>query len=495
MILAIDQGTTTTRAFIFDDEGQIVGTGQVELTQHYPQPGWVEHDPEEIWQSVLDAIQAALKDSEVDPAELRAIGITNQRETTIVWDRRTGKPIHNAIVWQDRRTAEFCQKLYADGMGQDIAERTGLIIDPYFSATKIRWLLDNVDGAQKNAQLGHLAFGTVDTWLIWKLTSGTAHMTDYTNASRTMVFNIREKDWDTELLAKFNIPRSMMPQVRFSSVLFGHTKLPDIFPKQVMISGVAGDQQAALYGQYAFEPGKAKVTYGTGCFLLQHVGTKPKFSKHGLLTTIAVDQHGGPAYALEGAVFNAGSAVQWLRDNLGIIESAEQSEAYATQVDSNLGVYFVPAFSGLGAPYWNAQARGSIFGLTRGAARHHIIRATLESIAYQTADVLDVLTDDSGKPLSELRVDGGAARNDFILQFQADISNVPVVRPAMMETTVAGAALLAGIGAGVWKTSSQPENLGAQDRIFEPTMTSDQRDALRDGWRRAVKAAIEFPNV
>jgi glycerol kinase len=492
MILAIDQGTSSSRAFTFDNDGRIRSSGQVELAQHYPQAGWVEHDPEEIWQGVVQAIQASFAQGEIDATEIRAIGITNQRETSVVWDRRTGKPIYNAIVWQDRRTAPMCQQLHADGLAADFRERTGLIIDPYFSATKIRWILDNVEGAQRDAQMGHLAFGTIDSWLIWKLTGGATHATDYTNASRTMLFNIGQKNWDTELLARFDIPSSMMPQVKFSSVLYGHTRLPELFPKSVTISGVAGDQQSALYGQYAFEPGKGKVTYGTGCFILEHTGDARKSSEHGLLTTVAVDQHGGPAYALEGAVFNAGSAVQWLRDNLGIIASSEESEAYASQIDSNLGVYFVPAFSGLGAPYWNANARGSIFGLTRGVARHHIVRATLESIAYQSADVLDVMVKDSGRPLQEIRADGGAANNDFLMQFQADICNVPVVRPAMMETTVAGAALLAGIGAGVWTTPSQPSGLSDHDRVFEPSMSDELREDLRDGWRRAVKAAIAF---
>ena len=492
MILAIDQGTTSTRAFVFDSDGRIAGRGQIDLQQHYPQPGWVEHDANELWTSVVDAVRAALADGKADAADLRAIGITNQRETTVVWDRRTGEPIHNAIVWQDRRTAEYCARLHADGLAQDIRDRTGLIIDPYFSATKLRWLLENVDGARQNANLGHLAFGTVDSWLIWKLSGGACHMTDYTNASRTMLFNIREKSWDSELLQRFDIPAAMMPQVKFSSVLYGHTKCPDLLPKSVVISGVAGDQQASLYGQYAFEPGRTKVTYGTGCFLLQHTGNTPTMSKHGLLTTVAVDQQGGPAYAVEGAVFNAGSSVQWLRDNMGIIATAEESEAYATQVESNLGVYMVPAFTGMGAPHWNASMRGSIFGLTRGTARHHIIRATLESIAYQAADVLDVLVSDSGNPLTELRVDGGAARNDFIMQFQADITNVPVVRPVMMETTVAGAALLAGIGAGVWNSPTQAQGLVENERVFHPGMTPEKREELRDGWRRAVKAAAAF---
>lgn len=492
MILAIDQGTTSTRAFIFDDGGQIRGTGQIDVPQIYPQAGWVEQDPNAIWQTVVDAVKAALEDGGITVDQLRAIGVTNQRETTIVWDRRTGDPVYNAIVWQDRRTTEACQKLFADGVADDIREKTGLIIDPYFSATKVRWLLDNVKDGQKNAQLGHLAFGNVDSWLIWKLTGGAAHLTDYTNASRTMLFNIHTKKWDDDLLALFNIPRQMMPQPKFSSVLFGHANNADVFTKPVPISGVAGDQQASLYGQYAFEPGAGKVTYGTGGFLLQHLGAKPKLSQHGLLTTISIDQHGGPAYALEGAVFNAGSAIEWLKTNLGIVESIEETEAYATQIDSNLGVYFVPAFTGIGAPHWNPQMRGSIFGLTRGAARHHIIRATLESIAFQTADLLDVLAHDSGMALPEIRVDGGVARSDFVMQFQADISNTPVRRPVMMETTVAGAAMLAGIGAGVWKTPSQAKGLVESDRVFDPLMTDDQREELRSGWRRALKAAAAF---
>jgi len=492
MILAIDQGTTSTRVMIFDEKGSVRGRGQVDLPQHYPKPGWVEHDPEDIWQTTVQAVRLALQDGNIDATSLRAIGISNQRETTVVWNRRTGQPVYPAIVWQDRRTAAMCAELSAAGLGDEVRRRTGLIIDPYFSATKIRWILDHVEGAQREAELGHLAFGTVDSWLIWKLTGGNAHMTDYTNASRTLLLDIHKREWDGLLLERLRIPRSMMPQVKFSSVLYGMTNCPDLFPKPRQISGVAGDQQAALYGQFAFDRGQAKVTYGTGCFLLQHTGAKAPISEHGLLTTIAVDRHGGPAYALEGAVFNAGSAVQWLRDGLGVIANAAESEAYATQVPDTLGVYVVPAFTGMGAPYWNASMRGSIFGLTRGAARHHVIRATLESIAYQAADVLDVLASDSAAPLPQLHVDGGAARNNFLMQFQADILGVPVIRPVMLETTAAGAALLAGLGAGVWNSPQQATGLAERDRVFEPAMDADRREALRAGWRRAVQAAAAF---
>jgi len=492
MVLAIDQGTTSTRVIIFDQDGRIRGRSQVGLTQHYPKPGWVEHDPEEIWATTGEAIRQALMDGEIKPESLRALGITNQRETTIVWDRRTGKPIHPAIVWQCRRTAEICDRLRAEGWGDEVRKVTGLIIDPYFSATKIRWLLDNVEGAQRNAERGHLAFGTVDSWLIWKLTGGQAHVTDYTNASRTLLFNIRKRAWEDKFLNHLKIPRSMMPQVKFSSVMYGKTNCPEVLPKPVTISGVAGDQQAALYGQLAFEPGQAKVTYGTGCFLLQHTGEKTMISEHGLLSTIGIDQHGGPAYALEGAVFNAGSAVQWLRDGLGIITTAADSESYATQVPDTLGVYVVPAFTGMGAPYWNMSMRGSIFGITRGTGRHHLIRATLESIAYQAADVLDALMTDSKLPVTELRVDGGASRNDFLMQFQAGIIGVPVLRLTMQETSAAGAALLAGIGAGVWNHPHQAKALAQPDKVFTPAMSDDQRIAFRQGWRKAVAAAAAF---
>jgi len=492
MILAIDQGTTSTRALIFDEKAQIKGRGQVELPQYYPQPGWVQHEPEEIWSTTVEAVRQALADGSIKPESLRAIGITNQRETTIVWDRQTGKPIHPAIVWQCRRSGQICDRLREEGLEQEFVQKTGLIIDPYFSATKVRWLLDNVEGAQQDAERGHLAFGTVDTWLIWKLTGGQVHVTDYTNASRTLLFNIHTRTWDDALLNHVRIPRSMMPQVKFSSVMYGKTNRPDLLPKPVTISGVAGDQQAALYGQYCFEPGQAKATYGTGAFLLQHTGQRVARSEHGLLTTVAVDATGGPAYALEGAVFNAGSAVQWLRDGLGVIANASESENYAVAVPDTGGVYFVPAFTGMGAPYWNMAMRGCIFGITRGTTRHHIIRATLESIAYQAADVLDMLAHDSKLDIPELRVDGGAARNNFLLQFQADISGIPVIRPTMQETTAAGAALLAGIGVGLWNNPRQATALAQPEAVFEPKMSDDQRIALREGWRRAVHAAAEF---
>ena len=492
MVLAIDQGTTATTVMVFNDEGGVTGRGQCELPQHYPQPGWVEHDPEEIWATTLKAIGLALEDGSVDPASLRAIGITNQRETAIVWDKRTGKPVYNAIVWQCRRTADLCNEMRMKGLDDEIRQKTGLIIDPYFSATKIRWILDNVPEARKNAEHGHLLFGTVDSWLIWKLTGGNQHVTDYTNAARTLLFNIHTREWDNDLLKLFDIPRSMLPQVKFSAVMHGKTACEDVFPTPVTISGVAGDQQSALYGQLAYAPGHAKVTYGTGCFLLQHTGDKAVVSQNGLLTTIAVDHLGGPSYALEGAVFNAGAAVQWLRDGMGIITTAEESEAYARQVQDTMGVYFVPAFTGMGAPHWNMSMRGSMFGITRGTARHHIIRATLESIAYQTADVLDAIVADSGVKIPELYVDGGASVNDFLMQFQADIIGSPVIRRKNNQSTAAGAALLAGLGSGVWNDPSRVKGIAEVETVFEPSMSEDQRTALREGWKRAVAAAAAF---
>ncbi len=492
MLLAIDQGTTSTRAVIFDEHGDVLGKGQVDLPQNYPQPGWVEQNPDDIWQTTVDAVAGALTESGTPADSLRAVGITGQRETTIVWDRRTGEPIHPAIVWQCRRTAQICEKLAAEGLGEEFRARTGLIVDPYFSATKIRWILDNVDGAQRDAEMGHLAFGTVDSWLIWKLTGGAVHATDYTNASRTLLLNIHERDWDNTLLAHLRIPPSIMPQVKFSSVLYGMTACPEVLSKPIAISGVAGDQQAALYGHHAFDEGQAKVTYGTGCFVLQHTGQKPVVSARGLLSTIAIDRHGGPAHALEGAVFNAGSAVQWLRDGLGMIRTAEESEEYAKQVVDTMGVYVVPAFTGMGAPHWNMNMRGSMFGITRGTARHHIVRATLESIAYQAADVLDAVALDSGTKPAELRVDGGASQNDFLMQFQADILGTPIVRPKHLDTTVAGAALLAGMGSGVWNSPGQADMLGARDRVFDPVMGADERERLRAGWSKAVAAAAGF---
>jgi glycerol kinase len=492
MVLAIDQGTTATTVIIFDENGAAVGTGQAELAQQYPQAGWVEHDPNEIWNTTVTAIRAALAHGEVDPSNLKAIGIANQRETTIVWDRRTGEPIHSAICWQCRRTTPICQGLFAKGLSEEIREKTGLIVDPYFSATKIRWILDSVDGAQKLAEQGHLAFGTVDSWLIWKLTGGSTHSTDYTNASRTLLLNINTKKWDRDLLGYLNIPMAMMPKVCFSSVMYGKTACPDIFPKPVTISGVAGDQQASLYGQLACESGQAKATYGTGCFLLQYTGAKVTTSSNGMLSTMAIDQHGGPAYAIEGAVFNAGSAVQWLRDGLGVIADVSETETYANQVPDTLGVYVVPAFTGMGAPYWNMNMRGGMFGITRGTARHHIIRATLESIAYQTADVLDAIVSDSGMAIPELYADGGASENGFLMQFQADILGAPVVCRRFTQITAAGAALLAGVGAGVWNNPTQVSSLADRDRVYDPVMGEDQRLQLRDGWKRAVEAAAAF---
>jgi len=484
-VLAIDQGTTGSTAMVFDSKGDVRGRGYSEFTQHYPQPGWVEHEPEEIWQVTRRVIAAALKNAKQQPADVAAIGITNQRETTVLWDRHTGEPIHRAIVWQDRRTVPICAALTASGAASTIQAKTGLVVDPYFSGTKIRWLLDNVRGARKRA--AHLAFGTIDTWLVWKLTGGRAHVTDYTNASRTLLFDIHAREWDSELLDLLRVPREMMPRVVASS---GEIAVTDrkAFGAEVPICGIAGDQQAALYGQNCFKPGLVKNTYGTGCFVLMYTGDRAVRSQRGLLTTIACDSKGGPAYATEGAVFIAGAAVQWLRDGLKIIAKASESEALARQVESNLGVYMVPAFVGLGAPYWDPDARGALLGLTRGTTREHVVRATLEAVAYQTRDVVDTMVAESGRKLSGLRVDGGAAANDFLMQFQADILGTSVDRPKVIETTALGAALLAGRGVGLWRTVGELEAVRQCDRVFKPKMAAKKRQSLYGGWQRAVAA-------
>lgn len=469
MILALDQGTTSSRAILFDDAGEIRALSQKEFRQFYPQPGWVEHDPMEIWRTQYETVRHAIGNEHVD-----AIGITNQRETTVVWDRSTGEPVHPAIVWQDRRTAAECDLLKAGGLTDWIAGKTGLIPDAYFSATKLRWLLDNVPGARAKAERGELAFGTIDTWLIWKLTEGARHVTDPTNASRTLLFDLRQRVWDDELLQLFDIPRSVLPEILPSSGDFGDTTL---FGKAIPIRGVAGDQQAALFGQQCLSPGMAKNTYGTGCFLLMHTGENPVRSQNQLLTTAAIGAGDSPAYALEGSVFIAGAAVSWLRDSLKIIQTPEEIDPLARSVSDNGGVYFVPAFAGLGAPHWDPHARGLISGLTRGTTAGHLARATLEAIAYQTADVLHAMEKDSGIVLTELRADGGAARCDFLLQFQADILGVPVVRPHITETTALGAARLAGLPAGTWKA----------ERRFEPSMEVSQREVLLAGWREALR--------
>ncbi|MFY9555480.1 MAG: glycerol kinase GlpK [Blastocatellia bacterium] len=486
-ILALDQGTTSSRAILFDREGRVTAVAQQEFEQLYPQPGWVEHRPEDIWSSQLNAAQVVLRESDVKADQIAAIGITNQRETTIVWNRETGDPIHNAIVWQCRRTAEDCDRMRSEGLAEIFQQRTGLVLDAYFSGTKVRWLLDHVPGARELAARGALAFGTVDSWLIWKLTGGRVHTTDPSNASRTLLFNIERGEWDDELLAALDVPRALLPHVAPSSALVGETD-PSFFGRAIPISGNAGDQQAALFGQVCTTPGMSKNTYGTGCFMLLNTGEELVRSKSNLLTTVAWQIDNQPIdYALEGSVFIAGAAIQWLRDGLKIINSAADSEAMAVSVQDNGGVYFVPAFVGLGAPHWDQYARGTVVGLTRGSAREHIVRAALESIAYQTSDVLRCMRDDSGIDLKELRVDGGAARNDFLMQFQADILGIPVVRPVNTETTAAGAAFLAGLAVDFWSGTDELSEMWQRDKSFEPKMSNDEREWLLSDWTRAVE--------
>jgi len=486
-ILALDQGTSSSRAVLFDEEGAPVASEQREFPQIYPQPGWVEHDPEAIWSSQIESAQALLRNAGVAVRDIAAIGITNQRETAIVWERATSRPIANAIVWQCRRTADMCDELRARGLEQLVRERTGLVIDAYFSATKVRWLLDHLPGAQQRAEAGELAFGTVDSWLIYRLTGGRVHATDATNASRTMLFNLRDGAWDDELLRLFNIPRSMLPDVVDSSGVIAESE-PALFGVPLPIAGVAGDQQAALFGQACFRPGDAKNTYGTGSFLLLHTGeTVPKSEK--LLATVASRLDGRLQYALEGSIFVTGAAVQWLRDGLRFFDAASDVEALAASVDSSDGVYLVPAFVGLGAPHWDPYARGMMVGLTRGTTRAHIARATLESIAFQTRDVLEAIEKESGIRLASLRADGGASRNDLLMQIQADVIGRPVVRSAITETTALGAAYLAGLGVGIWKSLDDIAHRWRADRTFEPRWTASQRDERYAGWRRAVERA------
>ena len=488
-ILAIDQGTTGSTVMIFDAAphagGRVRGRAYSEFQQHYPRPGWVEHDPEEIWSVTQRVMRAALRNARLAPKDIAAIGITNQRETTVLWDRVSGKPVHRAIVWQDRRTAPICDALKAQGAEQTIRGKSGLVIDPYFSGTKLQWLFDHVKRARERAS--RLAFGTIDTWLIWKLTGGQLHATDYTNASRTLLFNIHERRWDEELLRLLNVPAEVLPQVVPSAGVAGISDAR-AFGAEVPIAGIAGDQQAALFGQACIHPGMVKNTYGTGCFLLMYTGTEAVESRRGLLTTIACAADGSPAYAIEGSVFIAGAAVQWLRDGLGLFKHAKDSEALARQVDSTLGVYMVPAFVGLGAPYWDAAARGALVGLTRGVGKAHVTRATLEALAYQTRDVVDTMVAESGRPVVGLRVDGGAAANDFLMQIQADLLGVTVDRPKIVETTALGAALLAGVGIGLWKSERDLQRVRKPDRIFRPRMAPEKREALYQGWRRAVAA-------
>jgi glycerol kinase len=489
LVLAIDQGTTGTTAMVFDGAGKLRGRGYAELTQHYPRPGWVEHDPEEIWRASERAVRVALRKARARPADLAALGITNQRETTLLWDRRSGRPLHRAIVWQDRRTARHCEALKAQGLEPTLRAKTGLVVDPYFSATKLRWLLDHLKGLGARAE--RTAFGTVDSWLVWKLSGGRSHLTDFTNASRTLLFNIHERRWDRELLEIFDVPPEILPQVTPSSGEISVTERR-VFGAEVPIAGIAGDQQAALFGQACFRPGLVKNTYGTGCFLLMFTGDEAVSSEKGLLTTVACAADGRPAYALEGAVFVAGAAVQWLRDGLGLLKKAGDVERLARSVDSTLGVYLVPAFVGLGAPYWDPHTRGALVGLTRGVGRAHLARATLESLAYQTRDVVELMARESGRALAGLRVDGGAAANDFLMQFQADILGTRVDRPRVVETTALGAALLAGRGVGLWKTERDLEKVRRRGRLFRPRMKENKREALYRGWQSAVAAARSF---
>lgn len=490
-ILALDQGTTSSRAIVFDHAGRVVGQSSREFRQIYPQPGWVEHAPEELWSSQLDVARKVLQDTGVTAHEIAAIGITNQRETTLVWDKYTGQPICNAIVWQDRRTVGLCSSLKERGWSDKIREKTGLIIDPYFSGTKLKWILDNVPGAAQKSAEGALLFGTVDTFLMWRMSEGRIYATDYSNASRTMLFNINELRWDAEILAELDIPASMLPSVYPSSYLYGHSA-ESFLGVEIPIAGVAGDQQAATFGQACYSPGMAKNTYGTGCFLLMNTGQTPTSSSHNLLTTIGWGVGGKVVYCLEGSVFSAGAAVQYLRDSLRIIDNAAQTEELALSVESSGGVYFVPAFVGMGAPYWDPYARGAILGLTRGSGRAEVVRAALESVAYQTRDVLEAMTADSGTELTQLRVDGGMVANNFLMQFQADILGVPVVRPLVAETTALGAAYLAGLAVGYWQDESEIAQNWAIDRIYTPSIPQSTRDALYGGWRRAVERALHW---
>lgn len=491
-VLAIDQGTTSSRAILFNRAGHMVGVAQREFTQIFPRPGWVEHDAMEIWSSVVGVIGEVLANHNISAQEVAAIGITNQRETTVVWDRHTGLPVYNAIVWQSRQTADICEELKAKGLNDLFRERTGLLIDAYFSGTKVKWILDNVEGARAKAERGDLLFGTIDSWLIWKLSGGKAHVTDYTNASRTLMYNIYDLRWDDELLAHLTVPKAMLPEVRSSSEIYAHTDKDLFFGVEAPISGAAGDQQAALFGQACFEEGMAKNTYGTGCFMLMNTGERPVRSEHGLLTTIAWGIDGKVEYALEGSIFVAGSAIQWLRDGLRMLKSAADSEAYASRVESTEGVYVVPAFVGLGTPYWDSDVRGAVFGLTRGTSKEHFIRATLESLAYQTKDVLTAMEADSGINLKKLRVDGGAVKNDFLMQFQSDVLGVPVERPQVNETTALGAAYLAGLAVGFWKDRQEIAANWHVDGVFDVKMSEEKRNELYDGWKKAVRAAMAF---
>ncbi|MDN5341974.1 glycerol kinase GlpK [Oceanotoga sp. DSM 15011] len=491
-ILSFDQGTTSSRAILFDHNGKIKGVSQKEFKQMFPKSGWVEHDAMEIWGSQSGVAREVLETAGVKPDEVAAIGITNQRETTVVWDKNTGRPVYNAIVWQCRRTAAICDELKRKGWEERIKEKTGLVIDAYFSATKIKWILDNIDGAREKAEKGELLFGTIDTWLIWNLTRGKVHVTDYSNASRTMLYNIKELKWDDEILEELNIPKSMLPEVKPSSCVYGYTDERTFGGSNIPIAGIAGDQQAALFGQACYQQGMAKNTYGTGCFMLMNTGEKPVESKNGLLTTIAWGIEDKVYYALEGSIFVAGAAIQWLRDELRLVYDAPQSEYYANLVKDTEGVYVVPAFTGLGAPYWDMYARGAILGLTRGTKREHLVRATLESLAYQSKDVLEAMQQDSGIELKALKVDGGAAANDFLMQFQSDILNVPVLRPSVLETTAMGAAFLAGLAVKFWESEKDIQNIWEVNKTFESKMEESDRIKKYKGWQKAVKRAMDW---
>ncbi|MDY6918213.1 MAG: glycerol kinase GlpK [Chloroflexota bacterium] len=489
-VLAIDQGTTGTRAVVVDHRGEVVAAAHRELPQHYPQPGWVEHDARRIWRDSLEVVGTALASAGLRGEDISAIGITNQRETTVLWDRHTGEPVHNAIVWQCRRTASLCDELEARGLEDEVRRKTGLLVDAYFSATKLRWLLDNVPGVREKAERGDVLFGTVDSWLVWNLTGGRTHTTDYTNASRTMLFNIHKLEWDGELLEELDIPRQVLPAVRPSSDIHGYTAGNGALASGIPIAGIAGDQQASLFGQGCFAPGTVKNTYGTGCFLVLNLGERAVLSPGGLLTTLACGGDGRPVYALEGAVFSAGSVVQWLRDGLGILAQAGDSEPLAREVEDTGGVYLVPAFTGLGAPYWDMRARAAILGLTRGTKREHIVRAALESIAFQTRDVLDVMARDSGMAMETLRVDGGAAANGFLMQFQADVLGMAIERAALTETTALGAAYLAGLATGYWRDERELSSLWRLGARFEPALDEELRERLYAGWKSAVARVL-----
>lgn len=490
LILAIDQGTTGTRTYLFDHSGKVVGSAYQEFTQYFPKPGWVEHDANEIWRTVEETGKKALKSASIKPSQVRAIGITNQRETTVIWDRKTGKPIHRAIVWQCRRTAHRCDQLKAQGKEKLFLNKTGLMIDAYFSGTKVEWLLQNVLGAAQKAAKGGLVFGTIDTWLLWNLTGGQSHATDYSNASRTLLFNIRSKQWDSQLLKILHMPAALLPKVQASASQFGATSARSYLGSGIPITGIVGDQQAALFGQGCHEPGSLKSTYGTGCFLLLNLGKKFILSKNKLLTTLACDGKGQPVYALEGSVFIGGAAVQWIRDGLGLIKTAPESETIAKKVANTGGVYLVPAFVGLGAPYWDAHARGALVGITRGTKREHVVRATLESMAYQSKDLVDAMLKDSNLKLKELRVDGGACKNNMLMQFQADILKVKINRPKVVETTAMGAAFLAGLRIGYWKNSAEIQKIRRVDKMFQPKMKDNTRKHLWGGWKAAIQQVL-----